>query len=67
MWHKAEVAVDMTHGMCLSWQFGRIICDTWHYFGKWFGATWPSRGLPRGTLLLVWLFKSLWSPPDSTP
>jgi hypothetical protein len=23
------------------------------YYVQWFGATWPSRGLPRGTLLLV--------------
>jgi hypothetical protein len=26
---------------------------------KWFGATWPSGGLPCGTLLLVWSFKTL--------
>jgi hypothetical protein len=39
---------------------------TWHYHGKWFGATWPRHGLPRGTMQLVWLFKSLWRQLDST-
>jgi hypothetical protein len=27
--------------------------DKWHLFGKWLGATWPSHGLPRGTMVLV--------------
>jgi hypothetical protein len=38
----------------LDWQSWVESCfDTWHYFGKWFGATWPSHGLPRGTPLLA--------------
>jgi hypothetical protein len=42
--------------------------DTWHHCSKWFGATWPRRGLPRGTLFLVWVFgKILWSPWGSNP
>jgi hypothetical protein len=24
-------------------------CDKCHFLGKCYGATWPSRGLPRGT------------------
>jgi hypothetical protein len=27
--------------------------DMWHHFGLWYGATWPSHGLPRGTVVLV--------------
>jgi hypothetical protein len=43
--------------------------DMWHYHGKWFGAMWPSRGLTRGTLLLVMVvgFKILWGLWGSNP
>ena len=32
---------------------GESLLDTWNIFVKWCGATWPRRGLPRGTLGLV--------------
>jgi hypothetical protein len=36
------------------WQIlGESVCDTWQLLGKWRGATWPSHGLPRGTVELV--------------
>jgi hypothetical protein len=35
--------------------------------GKWCGATWPSHGLPRGTIVIGYWFKILWSPWDSNP
>jgi hypothetical protein len=28
---------------------GQSAVDTWHVLVGWLGATWPSRGLPRGT------------------
>jgi hypothetical protein len=34
-------------------RLGESHCDTWHLLGKWHGATWPSHGLPRGTVELV--------------
>jgi hypothetical protein len=39
---------------------------------KWYGATWPSHGLPHGTPLLaaglmVYQFKNLWGPWDLNP
>jgi hypothetical protein len=38
-------------------------------FGQWYGATWPSHGLPRGTPLLAigLLFKILWVRGGRTP
>jgi hypothetical protein len=36
---------------------GELYDDTWHYAGKWKGATWPNEGLTRGTRLLA---KGLW-------
>jgi hypothetical protein len=40
------------------------IANKWHLFCKWLGATWPSHGLPRGTIVLVngWWQKFYWSP-----
>jgi hypothetical protein len=43
--------------------------DKWYLFGKLLGATWPSHGLPRGTMILVngWWKKFIWSPWGSIP
>jgi hypothetical protein len=61
-----EVAVDDV--AIVDWQMWTNPCDTWHHFGKWYGATWPRHGLPCGTLLLVWVFgKILWSLWGSNP
>jgi hypothetical protein len=35
--------------------------------GKWCGATWPSHGLPHGTVVIGCWFKMLWSPWGSNP
>jgi hypothetical protein len=60
----------MTRGRA-EWQTvgrcGRMILRHVAVFGWLYGATWPSHGLPRGTLLLVACIKFIWSPPDSTP
>jgi hypothetical protein len=56
---------DMWHSLVD--RYGRMILRHVADFGWLYGATWPSRGLPHGTLLLVGCIKFIWSPPDSTP
>jgi hypothetical protein len=31
----------------------------WHIFVKWYGATWPRHGLPRGTMFWFMVCKSM--------
>jgi hypothetical protein len=44
------------------WQIlGESVCNTWQLLGKWHGATWPSHGLPRGTIELIVVQNFVWS------
>jgi hypothetical protein len=45
------------------------VIDTWHVWVGCWCATWPSHGLPRGTLWLVVRFicKILWCARESNP
>jgi hypothetical protein len=60
---------DVADVAVLDWQIWANHVVTRGIFGKLYGATWPSHGLPRGTPLLAigCLFKILWSPWDSNP
>jgi hypothetical protein len=66
-WHvHAEVAVDDM--AIIDWQMWmNHVVTRGIILVKWFGATWPRHGLPRGTLFFGWLFKILWSPWGSNP
>jgi hypothetical protein len=51
----AESYVDVAR---LSWQTSgswtvESFLDTWHLGGEWIGDTWPKRGLPRVTWVMV--------------
>jgi hypothetical protein len=65
MWHDVELADDMSRvDLADAWMNGGETRGI--IFVQWYGATWPRRGLPRGTLLF-WCLKIIWSLWGSNP
>jgi hypothetical protein len=64
---RAELAGLYDTWNSLIGRCGRMILRHMADFGWLYGAMWPSRGFPCGTLLLVGCIKFIWSPPNSTP
>jgi hypothetical protein len=53
MW-QADAASDRAYGRVdVVADVGESNADTWRVLNGFKGATWPSHGLPRGTVLLV--------------
>jgi hypothetical protein len=48
-----DVAISELKIIYLIGHVGESLLDMWHIFVKWCGATWPTSGMPHGTLGLV--------------